>query len=118
MERRPEGNDCTKTSIHVILLRLAWQLKTCCRRALLCRSAEGRRPGVWLIFACLLAPRLLSAASNIVHDCDEVFNYWEPLHFLLYGHGMQTWEYRCPQPSACLNYPGLFCTVTTCMHPG
>ena len=43
---------------------------------------------------CLLLPRLLSALSNIVHDCDEVFNYWEPLHFLLYGHGMQTWEYR------------------------
>jgi alpha-1,2-mannosyltransferase len=28
-------------------------------------------------------------------DCDEVFNYWEPLHFLLYGAGssLQTWEY-------------------------
>jgi len=26
-------------------------------------------------------------------DCDEVFNYWEPLHFLHYGTGMQTWEY-------------------------
>lgn len=26
-------------------------------------------------------------------DCDEVFNYWEPLHFLLYGTGFQTWEY-------------------------
>lgn len=36
-------------------------------------------------------------------DCDEVFNYWEPLHFLLFGSSnsnssfttsaMQTWEY-------------------------
>lgn len=26
-------------------------------------------------------------------DCDEVFNYWEPLHFLLFGTGFQTWEY-------------------------
>ena len=26
-------------------------------------------------------------------DCDEVFNYWEPLHFLSYGDGLQTWEY-------------------------
>jgi hypothetical protein len=42
----------------------------------------------------LLTARLLSAAYNIVHDCDEVYNYWEPLHFLLYGYGMQTWEYR------------------------
>ena len=22
-----------------------------------------------------------------------VYNYWEPLHFLLYGDGMRTWEY-------------------------
>ncbi|KAI3497162.1 hypothetical protein L1887_39574 [Cichorium endivia] len=37
--------------------------------------------------------RYLSATSNIIHDCDEVFNYWEPLHFLLYKSGFQTWEY-------------------------
>ena len=24
----------------------------------------------------------------------QVYNYWEPLHFILYGSGMQTWEYR------------------------
>lgn len=41
----------------------------------------------------LLAARLLSSVLNIVHDCDEVFNYWEPLHYVLYGHGLQTWEY-------------------------
>ena len=23
----------------------------------------------------------------------QVYNYWEPLHYLLYGYGMQTWEY-------------------------
>ncbi|KAL3643765.1 hypothetical protein CASFOL_014580 [Castilleja foliolosa] len=28
--------------------------------------------------------RYMSASSNIIHDCDEVFNYWEPLRFLLY----------------------------------
>ncbi|KAL0044650.1 hypothetical protein WJX82_004234 [Trebouxia sp. C0006] len=45
--------------------------------------------------ACLLlfAARLLSVYFSIVHDCDEVFNYWEPLHYLLYGYGLQTWEY-------------------------
>jgi len=26
-------------------------------------------------------------------DCDEVYNYWEPLHYWLYGNGFQTWEY-------------------------
>lgn len=38
--------------------------------------------------------RYMSATSNIIHDCDEVFNYWEPLHYLLYKSGFQTWEYR------------------------
>lgn len=28
-----------------------------------------------------------------IMDCDEVYNYWEPLHFLLQGSGLQTWEY-------------------------
>eukprot|EP00850_Spirogloea_muscicola_P002060 SM000008S22149 [mRNA] locus=s8:31301:38281:- [translate_table: standard] len=43
--------------------------------------------------AVLLAARLVSARHNLVHDCDEVFNYWEPLHNLLHGAGLQTWEY-------------------------
>lgn len=38
--------------------------------------------------------RYMSATSNIIHDCDEVFNYWEPLHYLIYKSGFQTWEYR------------------------
>ncbi|ORY83736.1 GPI mannosyltransferase, partial [Protomyces lactucae-debilis] len=37
--------------------------------------------------------RLLSAQHNIIHDTDETYNYWEPLHFLLHGTGFQTWEY-------------------------
>ncbi|KAL3613044.1 hypothetical protein CASFOL_043115 [Castilleja foliolosa] len=35
----------------------------------------------------------MSASSNIIHDCDEVFNCWEPLHFLLYKSVFQIWEY-------------------------
>ena len=42
----------------------------------------------------LASARLLSAAYNLIHDCDEVYNYWEPLHYFLYGEGFQTWEYR------------------------
>ena len=26
-------------------------------------------------------------------DCDETYNFWEPLHYVLFGSGMQTWEY-------------------------
>ncbi|KAK9674496.1 hypothetical protein RND81_12G236300 [Saponaria officinalis] len=37
--------------------------------------------------------RYMSVNSNIIHDCDETFNYWEPLHYLLYNSGFQTWEY-------------------------
>ena len=59
------------------------------------RRSRKSPPGVLTAFVVLLSARLASACLNIVHDCDEVYNYWEPLHFLLYGHGMQTWEYRC-----------------------
>lgn len=27
-----------------------------------------------------------------IQDCDEVFNFWEPLHYLDRGYGFQTWE--------------------------
>ncbi|XP_010915516.1 alpha-1,2-mannosyltransferase ALG9 [Elaeis guineensis] len=48
----------------------------------------------WVLpMAVLGMMRHMSAASNIIHDCDEVFNYWEPLHYLLYKSGFQTWEY-------------------------
>lgn len=45
-------------------------------------------------FVALLICRYMSSKWNIIHDCDEVFNYWEPLHYLLYKSGFQTWEYR------------------------
>jgi alpha-1,2-mannosyltransferase len=28
-----------------------------------------------------------------IQDCDEAFNYWEPLHYLNHKYGLQTWEY-------------------------
>jgi alpha-1,2-mannosyltransferase len=37
--------------------------------------------------------RVFYANRIPIMDCDEVYNYWEPLHFLSYGHGLQTWEY-------------------------
>lgn len=48
-------------------------------------------PGAWKV---LLLVALASALFNIVGDCDEVFNYWEPTHFLHHGRSLQTWEYR------------------------
>jgi alpha-1,2-mannosyltransferase len=43
--------------------------------------------------AMLVLARTLAAVTNIVHDCDEVYNYWEPLHYIMFGYGLQTWEY-------------------------
>ncbi|KAG9314095.1 glycosyltransferase family 22 protein [Chiua virens] len=40
----------------------------------------------------LLLVRVAGAMYSNISDCDEVFNFWEPLHFLQYGHGFQTWE--------------------------
>ncbi|CAA7402348.1 unnamed protein product [Spirodela intermedia] len=55
---------------------------------------EGRRGLRWVLpLMALGVLRYMSATSNIIHDCDEVFNYWEPLHYLLYKSGFQTWEY-------------------------
>lgn len=38
-----------------------------------------------------------NTSSNIIPppttDTDETYGYWEPLHFLLFGKSMQTWEY-------------------------
>ena len=62
--------------------------------------------GTALAVACV-ALRVALANLAPLTDCDEVYNYWEPLHFLLHGAGgdaaaaaaattttsMQTWEY-------------------------
>ncbi|TPX76851.1 hypothetical protein CcCBS67573_g01874 [Chytriomyces confervae] len=45
-------------------------------------------------FLILLLCRTLSALYyHVITDCDEVFNYWEPSHFVAFGTGFQTWEY-------------------------
>ncbi|KAL6061390.1 mannosyltransferase [Balamuthia mandrillaris] len=44
-------------------------------------------------FMVFLVARLLSAFFNTIPDCDEVYNYWEPSHYLTFGFGFQTWEY-------------------------
>ncbi|GAA53763.1 alpha-1 2-mannosyltransferase [Clonorchis sinensis] len=51
---------------------------------------------VWLSFKIALNFALFSVLFNVLNDCDEVYNYWEPLHFLVTsgkGGGFQTWEY-------------------------
>uniref|UniRef100_A0A5S6Q9A6 Mannosyltransferase n=1 Tax=Trichuris muris TaxID=70415 RepID=A0A5S6Q9A6_TRIMR len=48
----------------------------------------------FLVYAAsLVFFRMFAALMSPITDCDEVFNYWEPLHFLFHGTGLQTWEY-------------------------
>lgn len=43
---------------------------------------------------CIFAfANILAATYAPIQDCDEVFNYWEPTHYLSHGFGLQTWEY-------------------------
>ncbi|SCW03948.1 LAFE_0H02586g1_1 [Lachancea fermentati] len=47
-----------------------------------------------VLFALLAFSRLyVQPFFSLISDCDETFNYWEPLNFLLRGFGKQTWEY-------------------------
>ena len=39
------------------------------------------------------APSAFAAWYAPIQDCDEVFNYWEPTHYLNHRYGRQTWEY-------------------------
>jgi len=54
----------------------------------------GTQKGLLVTVLTLFLARVASAAFNIIHDCDETYNYWEPLHYLIYNEGFQTWEYR------------------------
>ncbi|PFH52224.1 glycosyltransferase family 22 protein [Amanita thiersii Skay4041] len=40
----------------------------------------------------ILLMRVAGAMYSNIDDCDEVYNFWEPLHFLDKGYGFQTWE--------------------------
>ena len=70
-----------------------------------------------LVFSLFLTANLIAASVNHVDDTDEVFGYYEPLHYLLYGHGMQTWEYA-PQYAirayAYISPLVLYCKAVTC----
>lgn len=46
-----------------------------------------------MAFYIFFAAHALAAFFSPIQDCDEVYNYWEPTHYLNHGHGLQTWEY-------------------------
>lgn len=50
-------------------------------------------PSTRVVLRVILIVRLISAFVLPESDCDATYNYWEPLHYLIYGRGFQTWEY-------------------------
>lgn len=44
------------------------------------------------LYVCLIS-NCISAFLAPIQDCDEIFNFWEPTHYVDYGYGLQTWEY-------------------------
>ena len=44
-------------------------------------------------FCIFFVANTIAAIYSPIQDCDEVFNYWEPTHYLNHGFGLQTWEY-------------------------
>lgn len=56
-------------------------------------SQKKLTPDASVVLKAFLSARLCAAIWSHITDCDETYNYWEPLHYLVYGNGMQTWEY-------------------------
>ncbi|CAD7923858.1 unnamed protein product [Amoebophrya sp. A120] len=57
------------------------------------RRLVAEKNSLFFPLAFLFVMRILSALYAPMDDCDEVFNYWEPVHYQIFGHGLQTWEY-------------------------
>lgn len=51
-------------------------------------------PSSWrVLFGTFLVANCIAAFYNHIDDTDETYGYWEVLHYLNFGRGMQTWEY-------------------------
>lgn len=48
---------------------------------------------VIIAFYILLISHTVAVFFSPIQDCDEVFNFWEPTHYLNHEYGFQTWEY-------------------------
>ncbi|KAK6331543.1 mannosyltransferase [Orbilia blumenaviensis] len=65
-----------------------------------------------IVLSVILSVGLVSALYATIPDCDEVFNYWEPTHYLFYGYGLQTWEYSPAYAIRSWLYVGIHSLVT------
>ena len=57
------------------------------------RASQGPFiPSLSFAIRLLLLVRTCGAMYGIIADCDEVFNFYEPLHYFTHNTGFQTWE--------------------------
>jgi hypothetical protein len=56
-------------------------------------TSKSSEQQYWIICSIFLAANLIVSTINHIDDTDETYGYYEPLHYLLYKVGMQTWEY-------------------------
>jgi len=70
----------------------------------------------FFVFLVLAVVRLLSVFFAILNDCDEVYNYLEPVHFLTYGTGFQTWEYSPEFALRSYGYAGCWALLSRFLH--
>ncbi|OAL45013.1 hypothetical protein IQ07DRAFT_624912 [Pyrenochaeta sp. DS3sAY3a] len=68
-------------------------------------SAPSLRPLV--AFYVFAIANTIAAVFSPIQDCDEVFNYWEPTHYLNHGYGLQTWEYSPDYAIRSWTYTGI-----------
>lgn len=50
-------------------------------------TADDKENSIWIIFSIFFAVNLIVSSINHIDDTDEVYGYYEPLHYLLYGVG-------------------------------
>lgn len=62
-------------------------------------------------FCIFFSANLAAAIFSPIQDCDEIFNYWEPTHYLNHGYGLQTWEYSPEYAIRSWAYTGIHAAV-------
>ena len=63
-------------------------------------------------FYVFLVSHVIAAFYSPIQDCDEVFNFWEPTHYLNHHYGFQTWEYSPVYAIRSWAYTGFHAAVT------
>ncbi|KAM0718269.1 hypothetical protein Q7P37_006601 [Cladosporium fusiforme] len=63
-------------------------------------------------FYAFAVSHIIAAFFSPIQDCDEVFNFWEPTHYLNHKYGFQTWEYSPVYAIRSWAYTSLHAVVT------